>query len=328
MTLKAPFPYFGGKRSVADLIWDRFGNVPNYIEPFAGSLAVLLCRPWEPGTETVNDIDCMIANFWRALQADPDAVAYHADWPVNEADQHARHLWLCSREEFREQMKVDPEYYDAQIAGRWVWGQCIWIGSGWCSVELPHLGDAGKGLNRKLPHLGDAGTGECLVSDPISGTPTSQAILAYMRELAARLRRVRVCCGDWSRICGPSPTVKHGITGVFLDPPYTDEAERTDDLYSSDDGDVAHSVRVWAIEWGADPRMRIALCSYGEDPCPDGWRRIHWKARGGYGSQAKDGNQNAERECIDFSPHCLSASLFEMVNEFVSHDQTEVPHVI
>ena len=66
----------------------------NYVEPFFGSGAVLLNRPSEPGIETVNDLDCMVANFWRALQHDPDAVADAADWPVNEADQHARHLWL------------------------------------------------------------------------------------------------------------------------------------------------------------------------------------------------------------------------------------------
>ena len=221
--LRAPFPWFGGKSKIAELVWERFGDVANYVEPFFGSGAVLLNRPSEPGIETVNDLDCMVANFWRALQHDPDAVADAADWPVNEADQHARHLWLVSQEQFREQMKVDPEFYDAKIAGWWVWGQCIWIGSGWCSVQLPHLGNAGTG--------GD----ECL-SDRTSGT--REFLFQYMNELAKRLRRVRVCCGDWSRVCGPTPTVKLGTTGVFLDPPYLDG--RTDALYSTDSLTVAH----------------------------------------------------------------------------------------
>ena len=57
--LKAPFPYFGGKSLVADRIWDLFGDVDHYIEPFFGSGAVLLGRPgWTPDmTETVNDMD-------------------------------------------------------------------------------------------------------------------------------------------------------------------------------------------------------------------------------------------------------------------------------
>jgi hypothetical protein len=30
--LKAPFPAFGGKRTVADLIWSRLGDVDNFIK--------------------------------------------------------------------------------------------------------------------------------------------------------------------------------------------------------------------------------------------------------------------------------------------------------
>lgn len=77
--MKAPFPWFGGKSRVADLVWDRFGNVPNYVEPFAGSLAVLLNRPHAPGTETVNDLDCYLANFWRAIRFNPATTAAWAD---------------------------------------------------------------------------------------------------------------------------------------------------------------------------------------------------------------------------------------------------------
>jgi hypothetical protein len=105
--LKAPFPWFGGKSRVADLVWERFGDVPNYVEPFAGSLAVLLRRPHPPRIETVNDLDCFIANFWRAIQHDPEAVAHYANWPVNEADLHARHLWLVDRDGFRERLVLE-----------------------------------------------------------------------------------------------------------------------------------------------------------------------------------------------------------------------------
>lgn len=43
--LAAPFPWFGGKRKVAPEVWAALGDPDNYIEPFAGSLAVLLNRP-------------------------------------------------------------------------------------------------------------------------------------------------------------------------------------------------------------------------------------------------------------------------------------------
>jgi site-specific DNA-adenine methylase len=310
---------------VADIVWERFGNVPNYCEPFFGSGAVLLARPFTPGIETVNDLDCYLANFWRALQSDPDAVAAYADWPVNEVDQHARHLWLVSQADFRERMKTDPDFYDSQIAGWWIWGQCCWIGSGWCQQysdlgdagtgihrKLPHLGDAGRGIHRQRPHLGDAGTGIHRQRPELGASD----ILKYMRQLADRMRRVRVCCGNWDRILGPTPTFKHGTTGVFLDPPYSDQAERTENLYTTDDLKIAHEVREWAIANGNNPELRIALCGYeNEHRMPDSWECIAWKTAGGYGSQGNNrARQNSERERIWFSPHCLNPqySLFHI----------------
>jgi site-specific DNA-adenine methylase len=310
--VKAPFPWFGGKSRVAHLIWDRFGNVPNYVEPFAGSLAVLLGRPHAPGTETVNDLDCYLTNFWRAVQFDPTATAAYADWPVNEADLLARHRWLDAQAEFRERIRRDPEYFDARIAGWWVWGLCAWIGSGWCrqrgdgdqSEQLPHLGNAGMGINRKLPHLGDAGMGINRKLPHLGDAGRGDRIAEYFAALSARLRDVRVSCGDWNRALGESVTVKHGITGVFLDPPYS--AEEHDVTYSAD-SDVAKDVREWALFNGDNRLLRIALCGYESEREMPGWECVAWKARGGYGSQSDGrGRENSGRERIWFSPHCLN----------------------
>jgi len=91
--LKAPFPYFGGKAMIANIVWKALGQPDHYLEPFFGSGAVLLARPsYDPRkhTETICDKDGYVANVWRALQADPDAVAKVCDWPVNHADLSAR----------------------------------------------------------------------------------------------------------------------------------------------------------------------------------------------------------------------------------------------
>jgi hypothetical protein len=334
-TLKAPFPHFGGKSSVAPLVWERFGDVSNYVEPFFGSGAVLLGRP-QPfdGTETVNDVDGLISNFWRAVRSDPDAVAHHADWPIVESDLHARHMWLVGRRDsLQARLEGDPDYFDAKTAGWWVWGACAWIGSGWCSGKGPwnvvaaedgsrqlvHLGDAGQGINRQRVHLGDAGQGinrkrvQLLRSNGIhsgfSGTCAewSEHLRDTMRALADRLRRVRVCCGDWSRVCGPTPTTKLGLTAVFLDPPYADTAGRDGDLYRMDCLKVAHAAREWAVMHGDDPMMRICLAGYeGEHAMPDIWECVAWKARGGYSSQRKARDAtNPARERLWFSPSCL-----------------------
>lgn len=304
MTLKAPFPWFGGKSRVAHLVWDRFGDVQNYVEPFAGSLAVMLQRPHAPKIETVNDKDAYLVNFWRAIKADPDEVAYWADWPVSEADLIARHRWLVSYAQPRlSLLKTDPDFFDAKVAGWWVWGICSWIGSGWCvqrgngdqPEQLPHLGTAGMGINRKLPHLGDAGRGE--------------QIRAYFMRLSDRLRNVRICCGDWDRVLGDSVTFRHGSTGIFLDPPYS--ADEHVVTYSAGGDDVAAAVRAWAIENASKQSLRIALCGYeGEHAMPDSWSVVAWKAAGGFGSQGDgDGRKNCSRERIWFSPACIQPQL-------------------
>jgi len=76
--LKAPFSWYGSKSRSADLIWSMLGAPKVYAEPFAGSLAVLLRRPptaHRRPREMVVDIDHHIVNFWRAVKADPEAVA-------------------------------------------------------------------------------------------------------------------------------------------------------------------------------------------------------------------------------------------------------------
>jgi len=308
LKLRAPFPWFGGKSRASSLVWSRFGNVLNYVEPFAGSLAVLLNRPnYDPRShcETVNDLDCYLANFWRSLSHDPAAVAHWADYPVSECDLHARHLWLINQESFRESMKTDPDFYDPKIAGWWVWGLCQWIGGGWCiqrsqpARSLPHLSDSGMGVHRKLPHLGDSG-----MENPESD------LLEYFEALASRLRQVRVCNGDWTRVLGTAVTDRRGLTGIFLDPPY-DQNIRAKNLYAHD-VPVSVAVKDWAIAHGNNPLLRIALCGYSDefiDGMPDGWKCVEWKAVMGYGSQKKNkSNQNNEKERIWFSPSCLKPS--------------------
>ena len=321
MTIKPPFVWFGGKSRAADLIWRRLGDVPNYVEPFAGSLAVLFGRPTAPQTETVNDLDRYLCNFWRSIKLAPDEVAEHADNPVNEADLEARHAWLVTTGRERlAAVLTDPDGFDAKIAGWWVWGQNCWIGSGWCSGDgpwvvrengwesvrnpgqgvnrqLPHLGGPGKGVNRQLPHLGDPGKGMCVMR--------REFLVSYMRQIADRLRNVRVACGDWSRVLTPSITF--GLTGVLLDPPYG-EGKLDYSAGGNRCEGIAEKVREWAIENGPNPQLRIALCGYeGQFEMPPTWTCEHWKAAGGYGSTAagdSDAKKNRHRERIWFSPHC------------------------
>jgi site-specific DNA-adenine methylase len=306
-TLAAPFPYFGGKSNACTDVWYALGDPKNYVEPFAGSAAMLLGRPNIGHTETINDADGFVANFWRAIAHDADSVAHHADWPCNEADLFARHSWLVrNRDSLLDGLHSAPDWYDAKIAGWWCWGACNWIGSGWCSGngpwvhdgetivddrQLPHL-SAGRGINRKLPHLGDAGRGRT----------------AYIHEwfglLHDRLRNVRVACGDWSRVLKDSVTTRHGLTGVFLDPPYTKGA--MDYSAGGVGGALADEVRVWCHKNGANKTLRIVLCGHkGEHDSllADGWHLRTWTARKGY-ALTDEAVENSASETLWCSQAC------------------------
>ena len=144
-----------------------------YVEPFAGSLAVLLHRETPTPREIVCDLDGGICNFWRALKADPEAVAYWADWPTIHQDLTARHRWLVQWVvDNRERLESDPDYCDAKAAGWWVWGISLWIGGGWCQPGYrgkdeaperrphtqPHSGC--MGVSAQIPHVAHSGGGQ------------------------------------------------------------------------------------------------------------------------------------------------------------------------
>ena len=65
--VRPPFRYFGGKTLLAPVISDLLPAHEHYVEPFAGSLAVLLAK--QPSRqETVNDLDADLVTFWRILR--------------------------------------------------------------------------------------------------------------------------------------------------------------------------------------------------------------------------------------------------------------------
>jgi len=294
-TLAAPFPYFGGKSLACETVWAALGDPENYVEPFAGSAAMLLGRPNVGKVETINDADGFVANFWRAVSLDAAEVARHVDWPTNEADLIARHSWLVRNAQgLLQRLEADPDYYDAKVAGWWCWGACNWIGSGWCSGTGPWQHDGEKLVDaRKLPHLGDAGRGR------------SDYIYEWFGALMDRTRDVRVAVGDWQRVLTDSVTVRHGLTGVFLDPPYTKGA--MDYAAGGVGGELADKVRAWCAKNGNDKRLRIVLCGHaGEHDAllQDGWHTRAWTARKGY-ARTDEAVENSASETLWCSPHCV-----------------------
>lgn len=69
--MKPPFAYFGGKSRLAGMIADLMPPHRVYLEPFAGSLAVLFAKTPTP-VEIVNDADDALVTFFRVLRDQPE----------------------------------------------------------------------------------------------------------------------------------------------------------------------------------------------------------------------------------------------------------------
>lgn len=301
--LTAPFPYFGGKRRVADEVWARLGvNLNVYAEPFAGSAAVFLARPGgapKTGRETLGDADHLIVNVWRAIQKHPGDVARHACEPPHEVTLRARHRQMREQlGELKTSIEADLEYCNPRLAAWWIWGATLAAGAGWIT------GSPGAVV---------------LSTSRVALTPTSRV----WARLAARLAQTQILCGDWSRCVSPGRFSRaYGSryrAGVFLDPPYAnDAAVDAGRLYEhGGDAQMVADVETWALEHGADFRFRICVAGYegmyprldeavaAASPKKPSWSVMSWHAPGGFANAGDgQGRINKRRERLYFSPYC------------------------
>ena len=335
--LAAPFPWYGGKRRWAETILERLGDdADSYIEPFAGSLAVLLHKKVPYGREIVCDINGLLVNFWRSIKFDPEQTAHWAQWPTLHLDLTARHKWLVAwGRENVDALREDPEYHDVKAAGWWVWGVSNWIGGGFCSDvpnqdQIPHVSNKSGGtgiqsqrknvVHDKIPKVNDksGGTGiqaqrKNVVHDKIPAVQirggrgiSAQrkiSVQEWFDALSVRLYKVVVLNRDWKS--GTSPSILgntssyRGTPAVFLDPPYL-TSDRAN-LYRSDtDGSsdqTATEAYEWAVEHGSDYRIAYA-CHAGDFPVPDGWDAETLNFRG------IRNDKQAKQDMVMFSPAC------------------------
>jgi len=288
--MKSLFPYFGGKSSIADVIWKHLGDVGSYVEPFFGSGAGLAARPHRvtPSThvELVNDLNGWLVNAWRSVQHDPESVMRHLQTlSYSEADLRAAKRLVYSKD-LSEQLE-DLDWHDARIGAYWLAIMCGFVAT-----------DGGSNNAKGSLRTGNKG----------QGVHRPDFSLSEIEAWSHRMQRVRIMQGPWQRcvssrgrMCGFS---SHEV-GVYLDPPYTDG---TMDTYGErHDATPALESAQWAVEHGDDPAMRIIYSGYeGTVEFPDTWRVIEWKASEGYGrTGGTTGRENAHRERLWLSPHCL-----------------------
>jgi len=293
------FPYFGSKGRAAALVWEALGDPDLYLEPFAGSLAVLLARPSVPRVEVAVDTDGLIVNFYRTLRSDPGALLDAVPLPVAEVDVWAAQVRLIERAEgLTEHLRTSPYYFNAPLAGLWWYGVSSWLGSGFPgrrpARQRPHIDRSLKGLHARGMH--------------------DDRVLS----VAARLANVVLLADDWQegwlRVFGgarnPDSVIdrwaKHdppGSVGVFLDPPYarvTAGSARSGGLYRREwDADMTARLRAWCVDHTEMPHVSVVLAGYDDEYELPGWNGVEWHAPNGY---AQEGNARRHREVLLMNP--------------------------
>lgn len=192
--MKPAFAYYGGKSRLAGWIVEHLPEHRVYVEPFAGSAAVLLAKA-PVKHEVLNDVDGQVVNFYRMLRERPEDLA------------HAVSLTPYSREEYGLADFDAPDIDDLERARRW-WvrstqgfGQSATKATGW-SISSAQNTPRMHQLTRRIDRFA---------------------------EIAERLRHVFIENTDALTLIerfGVDPTAC-----LYLDPPYLDETRSAPSCY-------------------------------------------------------------------------------------------------
>ena len=258
VSLAAPFPYFGGKTSHAARIASLLPDHGHYVEPFAGSLAVLLAKP-RSRMETVNDLDGDLMTFWRVLRDQPEVLA------------RACALTPHSRAEHDDAYNLDCTD-DIERARR------VWV----------VLTQGRAGTMRR--------TGWRFYRDPAGSTYSMPACLnAYANRLelaAERIAGVSLECRDALAVIAEYGA--HSDVLLYCDPPYLGSTRAANYKHEMR-GDGDHEALLSTL---LDCEASVVLSGYASDLYDEalaGWSRVDFDAWTGngiaVGSDKTDGNR-------------------------------------
>ncbi len=241
--MKPPVPYFGSKQGAAAWITGMLPPHEHYVEPFAGSLAVLLAKAPSP-LETVNDKDRHLMAFWRVLRERP------ADL------ENACALTPHSRAEYDEALgRLETEIDDLERA-RLVWvilhqgrGRRLDGHEGWRHT----VARSGPGAQNRVASV----IGNCL---------------ERIAPAAERLRNVSLECLPALDLIGKYGA--HPDVLLYIDPPYVGGTRNGSRRYGHEmPGESEHRQLAEALR---ACRASVVLSGYPSplyDDLYEGWRR-------------------------------------------------------
>lgn len=267
-----PFAYFGGKTQLAGRIAALLPPHQHYVEPFAGSLAVLLAKA-PSAMETVSDLDGDIVTFWRVLRDQPDEFAQVCA------------LTPHSRAEHQAAYDRPDNLSDLERARR------VWV--------LLTQGRGGQLLRTGWRHY----------ADPYGGSGMPDYLRGYVSRLgpaAARLAEVSLeslPALDLITKYGAYPNVL-----IYADPPYLGSTRSSGGYRCEMTGDSEHQDLLAAL---LDCKAAVVLSGYPSplyDEALQGWDRVEFATGTG---QASRGVWSTRTEVLWSNRKIATPTLFD-----------------
>lgn len=276
--MKPPVAYYGGKTRIAGQIAEILPAHRVYVEPFAGSAAVLLAKPPAP-VEILNDLNANVVAFYRCLRDRPDDLLAALD------------LTPYARDEYLACDLSDDSIDDLERARRW------WVRSS-------------QGFSGVV-------TDRCTWSSSSRPGATRHTLcrdkLADAYQVAARLLCVVIESGDAFDVIDKHD---HPDGVVYADPPYL--AETRADAWSGYRHELtspeAHERLICRL---LDARGAVVLSGYRSplyDGLLSGWRRVEISVQSTAGRDM-EGRAASRVECLwcNFDPPAQGAFDLEAV---------------
>lgn len=239
-TIKPPMAYFGGKTLMADRIAALLPQHAHYVEPFAGSLAVLLAKP-RSRMETVNDLDGHLMTFWRVLRDKPEQLM------------RACALTPHARNEHTTAFDVNIDGLDDVEIARLTWVKITQGRSGTLRKTGWRYFVDPKGSSKSMPGYLDA-------------------YVERMATAAERLHHVSLECRP-----GIDVVEKYGAMPqvcMYVDPPYLGSTRTTSGYQVDMRDEASHAELIKAL---LRTRASVVLSGYASDLYDDalaGWSRL------------------------------------------------------
>ena len=258
------FGWYGGKYSHLDWLLPLLPATTHYCEPFGGSGAVLINRPPAP-VETFNDIDGDIANFFRVLRDNKEALLETIG------------LTPFSREELRiAVMESTAEISDLERARR------FFVRARQVRTGLAQTASEGRWAHCKL-------TTRAGMAGAVSRWLGSVEGLA---EIAQRLLRVQIENAPAIEVIQRYDSPE---TLFYCDPPYVHASRSDTNAYAYEMSDAEHRELAYALR---NVQGKVALSGYaGElmDELYGDWARIEAPSRPAHSTNTGADNKKQSR---------------------------------